>query len=98
MSSATTLTIAGATIELEVASLEVLADLVADRLDDRGASEPESWLGVKEAAVYLGCPVSRIYDLVAMRKGDPERGVEFRKDGARLVFRREWLDEGLERP
>lgn len=91
MSATATLRIAGAAIEIEGASLEVLADLVADRLEQRGVSEPERWLGVKEAAEYLACPPSRIYDWVSQRR------VEFRKDGRRTLFRREWLDAALER-
>lgn len=91
MSASATLRIAGASIELEGASLEVLADLVADRLEERGVSEPEPWLGVDEAAGYLSCPKSRIYDWVAQSR------VEFRKDGRRTLFRRAWLDEALER-
>jgi Helix-turn-helix domain len=89
---------AGAVIELEGASLEALADLVADRLEERGVSEPEPWLGVQDAAAYLGCSTDRIYELVSLRKGNPDAGLEFRKDGSRLVFRREWLDAVLERP
>lgn len=89
---------AGATIELDNASLEALAGLVADEFERRGVAEPEPWLGVKEAAAYLGCSTDRIYELVSQRKGNPDAGVEFRKDGSRLVFRREWLDAVLERP
>ena len=89
---------AGAGLQLDEASLAQLADLVADRLEQRGISEPEPWLGVKEAAAYLGCSKDRVYELVSQRKGDPDAGIEFRKDGARVIFRREWLDEGLGRP
>lgn len=88
---------ADAAIELGDGFLEALAPLVAAELAE--LSQPaEPWLGVKEAAAYLGCPTSRIYDLVRERKNNPDAGVEFRKDGSRVVFRREWLDEGLESP
>jgi hypothetical protein len=89
---------AGAELQLDEATLGQLADLVADRLEDRGVSEVEGWLGVKEAAAYLSCPVSRIYDLVRMYKNDPETGLQHRKDGSRVVTRAEWLDSALERP
>lgn len=81
----------GASLELDERGLTRLADLVADQLAERGVAEPEPWLGVTEAAEYLACPMSRIYDLVAQRR------VEFRKDGRRTLFRREWLDEALQR-
>lgn len=85
-------------LRVDVASLEALvADLVAEQLEDRAVSEPEPWLTVEQAAEYLACPTSRIYDLVSLRKGDPDAGVEFRKDGRRTLFRRTWLDAVLER-
>ena len=70
--------------------LDQLADLLADRVREKLASESKRpvWVrGAKAAAEYCNCPASRIYDLVAQRK------VQFVKDGSRLMFRAEWLDE-----
>jgi hypothetical protein len=88
---------AGAELQLDDVTMAALADLVADRLEERGIAEPEPWLDVDAAAAYLACPRSRIYDLVSLRKGNPDTGVEHRKDGSRLLFRRDWLDAALER-
>jgi excisionase family DNA binding protein len=53
------------------------------------ASEP--WIGVVEAAAYLACPRSRIYELVSRNR------LPFRRDGRRLLFRRAELDAYLDR-
>lgn len=50
----------------------------------------EPWLDVEQAAAYLACPVSRVYDLKALGR------LRFAKDGRSLRFRREWLDQALE--
>ncbi len=50
----------------------------------------EPWLDVEQAAAYLACPKSRIYDLVQLRR------LRHAKDGRNLKFRREWLDQALE--
>ena len=68
--------------ELVEAFAERVGDLLAERLPNR----PEPWLGVKQAAEYLACPRSRIYELVA------EGRLPCVKDGRRSLFRREWLD------
>lgn len=82
------LRLAGAVLVLDDAALEQLVDQVADRLGDRACTEP--WIrGADAAAAYLGCKPKRIYDLVSL--GD----LEHRKDGSRLLFRREWLDDVL---
>lgn len=52
-------------------------------------AEPR-WLNSDQAANYLGCPRSRIHDLVQLRKLEPTR------DGRRLLFRRSDLDACLE--
>jgi excisionase family DNA binding protein len=49
----------------------------------------EPWLGVQDAAQYLACPVSRIYDLVSLGRLNPHR------DGRRLLFRPGDLDAAL---
>jgi len=51
----------------------------------------KQYLGTKEAAEYLSCPVSRIYDLVALGHLQPFR------DGSRLRFTREDLDTYMHR-
>lgn len=84
-------------IRLELAlsdhQLGQLADLVADRLS---RSEPLTgdttvdWIrGARAAAEYMGCPRSRVYDLVSQDVLRPSR------DGSRLVFRRDELDAYL---
>ena len=66
------------------------ATLVAQRLEASSPSAP--YLGVEQAAEYLACPKSRIYDLKARGR------LRCCHDGRRLLFRREWLDEALDRP
>jgi hypothetical protein len=85
----------GALLDLLVERLggkEHMLDLLAERLAEREASAKGSasggWIrGAAAAAAYLGCPRSRVYDLVARDE------VLYRKDGSRLMFRPEWLDE-----
>jgi hypothetical protein len=48
------------------------------------------WLDSKAAATYISAPVSRIHDLVALRRLEP------RRDGRRLLFDREDLDRYVE--
>ena len=81
--------------ELDDQALDQLAALLAPRiavaLAVRGASQKEAgWLNSDQAAEYLGCPRSRIHDLVALRRLEP------RRDGRRLLFRRSDLDAYLE--
>ena len=64
---------------------ERAAELVAARAD-----EPEPWFGVEQAAEHLACKPHRIYGLV--HRGE----VPYRKDGARLLFRRSELDAWLD--
>lgn len=73
--------------------VEAVADraaaLIARRLDSR----PEPWIGVDDAAEHLACPVSRIYRLVSLAKGDRQANpIPYCKDGQRLLFRRSDLD------
>lgn len=70
--------------------LERLADLIAERLADASESIPLGYLGVPESAEYLCCGERRIYDLKASGR------LRFTKDGTRLLFRREWLDDCLD--
>jgi excisionase family DNA binding protein len=77
-----------AVLKLPDEVLDAVAERVLARLEVE-RPEPEPYLDVRGAAAYLACPTSRIYDLVAQRAVRPAR------DGRRLLFRREWLDEAL---
>jgi hypothetical protein len=69
---------------------EEFATRVAELLSERDEAETPTWIrGAKAAARYAGCSADRIYDLVG--RGD----LEHRKDGSRLMFRPQWLDEAF---
>ena len=74
--------------------LDALADRVAERLAGRlehtGNNGDAGWLTADQAAAYIGAPRSRVYDLVAQRR------VEHRKDGRKLLFRKQWLDAAID--
>lgn len=70
--------------------LEVIAARAAELVEDR-AEAADLWMDVGESAEYLRCKPQRIYDLVSQAR------LEHRKDGRRLLFRRSWIDEYLER-
>lgn len=73
--------------------LDALAEALAERLADRLRAElpePRAWLTVAEAAEYMRCAPQRIYDLRSQGK------LRHAKDGSRLLFRREWLDDYLQ--
>ncbi len=78
--------------ELDDQTLDALAELLAPRLRDRlGAGSPApTWLNTKQTAAYMACPVSRVHDLVALQHLTP------RRDGRRLLFRRDDVDSYLE--
>jgi excisionase family DNA binding protein len=77
-------------VALPLDALEpVLARLVSEALEAQFEAEPEPWYDVERAAEYLACKPDRIYDLKAQGR------LEWRKDGTRLLFRREWLDAVL---
>lgn len=78
--------------ELTDSDLDALADLLAPRLAVRTqmAHDPESWLTVDQAAGYLSCQPQRIYNLVSQRR------LRHVKDGSRVLFRRQWLDDHLQ--
>ena len=74
--------------------VHAIAQRVAQLLQPHAGENPQAdrkdgWLGVKDAAEYLACPVSRIYDLVALGRLHPHR------DGRRLLFQRHDLDAAL---
>jgi excisionase family DNA binding protein len=52
-------------------------------------AEPEPYIGVKEAARYLACDEQRVYDLRSQRR------LHCIKDGGRLLTRRSWIDDYL---
>ena len=74
---------------LQVDFPDELIDAIAERVAERIGKPPEAWLDVDQAAEYISAPKSRVYDLVAQER------VECRRDGRRVVFRREWLDAAL---
>lgn len=69
-------------------ALEVLASALAPRLRKLQIVEPaaDGWLNAEQAAEHLACGTDRIYDLIQLRKIEPQR------DGRRLLFRRSDLD------
>jgi excisionase family DNA binding protein len=76
--------------ELPDELVERIAQRAADLLAERQGTNLSPWLDTKAAAAYMSCPVSRIHDLVQLRKLEP------RRDGRRLLFRRADLDAYLE--
>lgn len=66
-----------------------IVDLIAERVAERLERPAEGWLDVDQAAAYIAAPKSRVYDLVAQER------VECRRDGRRVLFRREWLDAAV---
>jgi excisionase family DNA binding protein len=80
--------------ELDAETLDQLAVLLAPRLAAHlsTASHRESamWLNARQAAAHLACSRDRLYDLVQLGKLEP------RRDGRRLLFRRDDLDSYLE--
>ncbi len=69
--------------------IDALAKRVATLLTETATPPPSPFLGVDEAAEYLGRPKSRVYELVAQRR------VRHYRDGRALLFRREDLDACL---
>jgi excisionase family DNA binding protein len=76
--------------ELDDDALDVLAKRLAPRLAAQAEPKTDRWLTVEDAAAYLGCAKQRIYNLVSQRR------LRHVKDGSRVLFRRQWLDEHLE--
>lgn len=63
-----------------------------------GATGPEPWLTLTQAAAHLGVPESRLYRLRARAEGGRERNpLPFERDGQRLHFRRSELDAWVQR-
>jgi excisionase family DNA binding protein len=78
------------------AALGPLVDMLVERVAERAAellppaANQSPWLDADGAADYIAASRDRIYDLVALRKLEP------RRDGRRLLFRRDELDAYLE--
>jgi excisionase family DNA binding protein len=77
-------------IELPPELIEQIAQRAAQLVAERQAASASPWLNAEQAAEYIAAPVGRIHDLVQLRKLTP------RRDGRRLLFRREDLDAYLE--
>lgn len=73
--------------ELTDEQLDRLAERLGPRLAARTINQPSRWLNVKDASVHLACTRSRLYALVSAGR------IPFHKDGSRLLFRTEELDE-----
>jgi excisionase family DNA binding protein len=79
------------TLELTDSQLDAIAERVAERL--RPAPQHSTpWLDTKGAAAYLACTPARIHDLVQLQKLTP------RRDGRRLLFNRNDLDDYVKGP
>ena len=70
--------------------LEQIAQRAAAIVAESTTTASTPWLSTEQAADYLACKPARIHDLVQLRK------LESRRDGRRLLFRREDLDAYLE--
>ena len=76
--------------ELDDDALERLAERLAPRLAARmGDAGGSPWLNAEDAARYIAGTKGRLYDLVQLGKLAPAR------DGRRLLFHRDDLDEYL---
>jgi len=69
--------------------VEAVAVRVVDLLAGRLPAQRDGYLGVEEAAAYLACPKSRVYELVAAKR------VRHYRDGRRVLFKAEDLDAVL---
>lgn len=83
--------------QIAVSVPDELVELVAERaaaLVRESAAPVSGWLGVEQAAEYIGCPKSRIYRLVHLER------IPHEHEGARLLFNRcemdEWIRNGGE--
>lgn len=77
-------------IDLPADVVELIAHRAAELVAAQRPAPASAWLSAAQAADYIAAPVSRIHDLVQLRKLEP------RRDGRRLVFRRGDLDAYLE--
>jgi excisionase family DNA binding protein len=79
---------------LDDTALDALAELLAPRLAARlgTPAKVSPWLDASGSAEYLATTRARVYDLVQLGKLSP------RRDGRRLLFRRDDLDRYLAAP
>jgi excisionase family DNA binding protein len=83
--------VTGLTIDLPPELIEQIAERAAEIVAARAQGEAaDAWLSVSEAADYLCCSPSRVYQLVSARR------IPFHKDGSRTLFRRSELDRWIE--
>jgi excisionase family DNA binding protein len=78
-------------MELTAEQLDAIAERVAARIAESSTAAAPTWLDTRGAADYIAGTVGRIHDLVQLRRLTP------RRDGRRLLFRRDDLDAYLER-
>lgn len=71
-----------------VASL--IASAIRPELENIRAGQAEPYLDVDQAAAYMRCPKSRIYELSSSGKGP-----RFVRDGKRVLTRASWIDAYL---
>ena len=76
------------TIQLTDEQIAAIAAIAAERVNCQ--AQPDPWMTVDQAAVYLACGRQRVYNLVSQRR------LRHVKDGSRVLFRRQWLDDILE--
>lgn len=76
------------TVELSDEQLEAIAERAAQIVLDR-QTDLSPWLNTQQAADYLACTTDRLYDLKQVGH------IPYYKDGSRLLFRRDELDEWL---
>lgn len=81
----------GVTLAVPDALVDAIARRVVQLMPSSAGAPVSPWLDVDQAAAYLRCKPQRVYDLVAAGELRPA------KDGRRSLFRREWLDDYLER-
>jgi excisionase family DNA binding protein len=77
-------------VNLEVTLNDDQLDEIARRAAALQPATASPWLDTKGAAEYVACTPDRIHDLVGLRKLTP------RRDGRRLLFKRDDLDAYLE--
>lgn len=71
--------------------VQAIAAQVAAELSEAVPVGPEPYLTVDQAAEYLACPKSRVYELKKQGR------IAHYRDGTRLLFTREDLDAALDR-
>lgn len=76
---------------LEVRLPDDQLDALAARVAELLPTAPEGWLNVRQAADYLACKPDRIHDLVAAGR------LAHVREGRRILTKRSWCDDLLER-